>query len=134
MGLSFALTIVALGQSVSMAKAVAQYSGQRIDVNREFSGQGLSNIVGSFFSCYVSCGSVNRSLPNLQAGARTPLAAVFSSLLLLALVVTLSAQLALIPMAGVAGLLLLVAWNLLDGKRWALMWRQDRRELSLIHI
>lgn len=133
-GLSFALTIVALGQSVSMAKAVAQYSGQRIDVNREFSGQGLSNIVGSFFSCYVSCGSVNRSLPNLQAGARTPLAAVFSSLLLLALVVTLSAQLALIPMAGVAGLLLLVAWNLLDGKRWALMWRQDRRECVIAAV
>lgn len=128
LGLAFALTIVALGQSVSMAKAVARHSGQRIDVNREFSGQGLSNIVGSFFSCYVSCGSVNRSLPNLQAGARTPLAAVFSAVLLLALVVLLAPQLARIPMAGVAGLLMLVAWNLLDGRRWRWLWANDRRE------
>ncbi|MFT4191770.1 MAG: SulP family inorganic anion transporter [Comamonas sp.] len=127
-GMAFALTIVALGQSVSMAKAVAQHSGQRIDINREFAGQGLSNIVGSFFSCYVSCGSVNRSLPNLQAGARTPLAAVFSALLLLALVALLAPQLGHIPMAGVAGLLLLVAWNLLDGRRWRWLWANDRRE------
>ena len=47
---------------------------------REFRGQGLSNIVGGMFSSYVSCGSLNRSLPNYEAGARTPLAAVFASL------------------------------------------------------
>jgi SulP family sulfate permease len=86
LGLAFALTIVALGQAISIAKAVAARSGQRIDANREFRGQGLSNIVGGFFSCYVSCGSMNRSMPNLEAGARTPLASVFSALLLLVLV------------------------------------------------
>jgi len=72
-GLAFALTIVALGQAISIAKTVALRSGQRIDANREFRGQGLSNIVGGFFSSYVSCGSMNRSMPNLEAGARTPL-------------------------------------------------------------
>ena len=82
-GIAFALTIVALGQSISIAKAVAERSGQHIDANREFRGQGLSNIVGGMFSSYVSCGSLNRSLPNLEAGARTPLAAVFASLWLL---------------------------------------------------
>jgi SulP family sulfate permease len=92
LGLAFALTIVALGQAISIAKAVAAKSGQRIDPNREFRGQGLSNIVGGFFSCYVSCGSMNRSMPNLQAGARTPLAAVFSAVLLLALVAVSSAS------------------------------------------
>lgn len=74
LGLAFALTIVALGQGISIAKTVAQRSGQRIDANREFRGQGLSNIVGGFFSCYVSCGSMNRSMPNLEAGAQTALA------------------------------------------------------------
>ena len=77
LGLAFALTIVALGQAISIAKAVAVRSGHRIDANREFRGQGLSNIVGGFFSCYVSCGSMNRSMPNLQAGERTTMAAVF---------------------------------------------------------
>ena len=62
LSLAFALTIVALAQSISIAKAVAARSGQRIDANREFMGQGLSNIVGGFFSCYLSCGSLNRSV------------------------------------------------------------------------
>ncbi|QZO01023.1 SulP family inorganic anion transporter [Chenggangzhangella methanolivorans] len=75
-----ALAIIALGQSVSIAKAIAARSGQRVDVNREFVGQGLSNIAGGFFSAYLSCGSLNRSVPNFEAGARSPLAAVFSAL------------------------------------------------------
>ena len=131
LGLAFALTIVALGQSISIAKAVAAKSGQRIDANREFRGQGLSNIVGGFFSCYVSCGSMNRSMPNLQAGARTPLAAVFSAVLLLALVAVSSALLAKIPMAALAGLLLLVAIFLFDIARWREVFGLSRVEFAV---
>ncbi len=131
LGLAFALTIVALGQSISIAKAVAAKSGQRIDANREFRGQGLSNIVGGFFSCYVSCGSMNRSMPNLQAGARTPLAAVFSALLLLALVAVSSTLLAKIPMAALAGLLLLVAVFLFDTPRWRKVISLSRTEFAV---
>jgi len=131
LGLAFALTIVALGQSISIAKAVAAKSGQRIDANREFRGQGLSNIVGGFFSCYVSCGSMNRSMPNLQAGARTPLAAVFSAVLLLALVAVSSALLAKIPMAALAGLLLMVAIFLFDIARWRELLVLSRVEFTV---
>ena len=131
LGLAFALTIVALGQAISIAKAVAAKSGQRIDANREFRGQGLSNIVGGFFSCYVSCGSMNRSMPNLQAGARTPLAAVFSALLLLALVAVSSALLAKIPMAALAALLLLVSVFLFDAPRWRELVRLSRAEFAV---
>ncbi len=128
LGLAFALTIVALGQTISMAKALAAQSGQRLDANREFMGQGLSNVVGSFFSCYVSCGSLNRSVPNWQAGARTPLAVVFSALCLLGLVGLVSSWLAHIPMAAIAALLLFVAWNLFDAPRWRELWRVGRRD------
>ena len=131
LGLAFALTIVALGQAISIAKAVAAKSGQRIDANREFRGQGLSNIVGGFFSCYVSCGSMNRSMPNLQAGARTPLAAVFSAVLVLALVAVSSALLARIPMAALAGLLLLVSLFLFDAPRWRELFRLSRTEFAV---
>ncbi|RDH96267.1 SulP family inorganic anion transporter [Caldimonas thermodepolymerans] len=130
-GLAFALTIVALGQSISIAKAVAARSGQRIDANREFIGQGLSNIVGGFFSCYVSCGSLNRSVPNLEAGARTPLAAVFSALWLLGLVALSAGALARIPFAAIAGLLLLVAWTLFDLPRWRRLARLNRTEFGI---
>ena len=122
------MTIVALGQGISIAKTVAQRSGQRIDANREFRGQGLSNIVGGFFSCYVSCGSMNRSMPNLEAGAQTPLASVFSAVLLLALVAVSSGLLALIPMAALAALLMLVALTLVDVARWQQLARLSRTE------
>ncbi len=131
LGLAFALTIVALGQAISIAKAVAAKSGQRIDANREFRGQGLSNIIGGMFSCYVSCGSMNRSMPNLQAGARSPLAAVFSALLLLALVAVSASLLAQIPMAALAALLLLVAIALLDMARWKQLFRLSRTEFGV---
>ena len=131
LGLAFALTIVALGQAISIAKAVASRSGQRIDANLEFRGQGLSNIIGGFFSCYVSCGSMNRSMPSLQAGARTPLAAVFSALLLLTLVAVSAPLLARIPMAALAALLLLVAVTLLDTARWRQLFSLSRTEFGV---
>lgn len=131
LGLAFALTIVALGQSISIAKVLASRAGDRLDANREFVGQGLSNAVGGFFSSYVSCGSLNRSLPNYEAGARTPMASVLSAVWLLALVMLSAQWLAAIPMAAVAGLLLLVAWNLLDLPRWRQTWKLDRVEFAI---
>ena len=130
-GIAFALSIVALGQSISIAKAVASRSGQHIDANREFRGQGLSNIVGGMFSSYVSCGSLNRSLPNFEAGARTPLAAVFAALWLLALVAVSANVLALIPMPAIAALLLLVSWSLFDWASWRQLWRFSRQDFAV---
>jgi sulfate permease, SulP family len=68
--------MLGLTEAVSIARAIAVRSEQRIDGNQEFIGQGLSNIAGSFFSAYASSGSFNRSGVNYEAGARTPLAAV----------------------------------------------------------
>jgi SulP family sulfate permease len=131
LSIAFALTIVALGQSISIAKAVAERSGQHIDANREFRGQGLSNMVGGFFSSYVSCGSLNRSLPNLEAGARTPLAAVFASLWLLLLLASTASLLALIPMPAIAALLVVVAWSLFDVPGWRRLWRNSREDFAI---
>ncbi|HEX6721482.1 MAG TPA: SulP family inorganic anion transporter [Burkholderiaceae bacterium] len=130
-GLAMALTIVSLGQSFSIAKVLAARAGQHVDANREFVGQGLSNVVGGFFSCFLSCGSLNRSIPNLEVGARTPLAAVFSALWLLALVGVSATLLAAIPMAAVSGLLLLVAWSLLDVTNWRRLWPLSRLEFGI---
>ena len=74
---------------------------------------------------------MNRSMPNLQAGARTPLAAVFSAVLLLALVAVSSSLLAKIPMAALAGLLLLVAVFLFDIARWRDLLALSRVEFAV---
>ncbi len=116
-GIALALTLISLAQSISIAKAIAQRSGQVLRTNREIRGQGLSNIAGSFFSSYVSCGSLNRSLPNYEAGARTPLAAVLSAGVLLLLVGMAGPLIGAIPLAAVEALLLYVAWQLID-LRW----------------
>ncbi len=129
-----ALAIVALGQSISIAKAVAQRSGQRLDVNREFIGQGASNIVGGFFSAYLSCGSLNRSLPNYEAGARTPMAAIFAAIFLVVLALATAPLLARIPMPAVAGLLLYTAWALFDGKGFARLLRLSRTDFAIAAI
>ena len=129
--IALALTIVALGQSVAIAKALAQRSARQLDVNRECLGQGLANTVGAFFSCFASCGSLNRSVPHLQAGARTPLAGAFAALLLVALVAVAAPLLAWIPLAAIGGLLLRVALSLVDRQAWRDLLRLDRREAAV---
>jgi sulfate permease, SulP family len=131
---AFALTIVAMGQAISVAKTIAVKSGQAIDANREFRGQGAANIVGGFFSCYVACGSVNRSMPNFEAGARTPLAAVFSALLLLLLLAFSAPLLSHIALPAIAALLLLVAWSLFDVPGWKKLWQQSQADFSIAAV
>lgn len=131
LGIAAALTIVALGQSISIAKAVALRSGQHIDANREFIGQGLSNIAGGLFSAYISCGSLNRSMPNYEAGAQTPLASIFSALLLVVLVTASASLLAQIPLASIAAMLLLVAWGLFDFGRLRRIASLSRTEFAI---
>ena len=129
--MALALTIVALGQALSIAKALAARTGDPLDANRECLGQGLANLCAGLGGGMVVCGSLNRSLPNLEAGARTPLAGAFSGLLLLALVTLAGPLLAWIPMAGVNALLLVVAWALVDVAAWRRLWRLERLELAI---
>jgi SulP family sulfate permease len=109
-----AVTLLALTEAISIARALAARSGQAVDGNQEFIGQGLSNLGGSFFSGYVATGSFNRSGLNYSAGAQTPLAAVISGLLLMLLVVLVAPLAAYLPNAAMAGILFLVAWGLID--------------------
>ncbi|MDD5330965.1 MAG: SulP family inorganic anion transporter [Sulfuricella sp.] len=111
---ALAITMLALTEAVSIARSVAVRSEQRIDGNQEFVGQGLSNICGSFFSGYASSGSFNRSGLNYAAGARTPLAAVFSALFLAATLLLVAPLAAYLPIPAMAAILFLVAWGLID--------------------
>jgi SulP family sulfate permease len=111
------VAVIALTEAVAIARAIAVHSGQRIDSNQEFIGQGLANVAGSFFSAYTASGSFNRSGLNYAAGARTPLAAVFAAGFLLAIATLAAPWAAYLPVAAVAAILFIVAWGLID-------WRQ----------
>jgi len=109
-----AVTLLALTEAISIARAIAVKTGQHINSNQEFIGQGLSNMVGSFFSAYVATGSFNRTGVNFQAGARTPIASILAGLLLVGVVLAVAPYAAYLPNAAMAGILFLVAWGLID--------------------
>jgi SulP family sulfate permease len=111
---AFAVAMIGLIEALSIARSISALSRQQIDGNQEFIGQGLSNIVGSFFSSYAGSGSFTRSGINYHAGAMTPLSAVFSAIFL-ALILLLMAPLTVyLPIPAMGGVILLVAFNLID--------------------
>ena len=129
---ALAIALLGLVEAVSIARSVAAKSGQRIDGNQEFVGQGLANVVGSFFSSYASSGSFTRSSVNYAAGAVTPMAAIFAALTL-ALVVLLVAPLAAhLPVAAMAAVLLVVAWRLIDFQQIKAILTAGKRETSVL--
>ncbi|TSA07531.1 MAG: SulP family inorganic anion transporter [Comamonadaceae bacterium] len=128
------VSMLALTEAVSIARAIAVKSEQGIDSNQEFIGQGLSNLVGSFFSSYASCGSFNRSGVNYEAGAQTPLATVFASIFLLLILLLVAPLASYLPTAAMAGILFLVAWSLIDFHHIAAIARTSRAETITLFV
>ncbi|MCX8086522.1 MAG: sulfate permease [Rhodocyclaceae bacterium] len=126
------ITMLALTEAVSISRAIAVRSEQRIDGNQEFIGQGLANIVGSFFSAYASSGSFNRSGVNYEAGAKTPLASVFASLALVLILLAVAPLAAYLPTAAMAGILFLVAWGLIDFHHIKHIWHTSKAESAIL--
>ncbi|MEZ5057818.1 MAG: SulP family inorganic anion transporter [Saprospiraceae bacterium] len=111
---AFALALLGLIEAAAIAKSIATKSGQQINSNQEFIGQGLANTIGAFFSSYAGSGSFSRSGINVTAGARTPLSAIFSALLLILLLFFVGPLTAHLPMAAMGGIIFLVGYNLID--------------------
>jgi len=132
LSIAVAVTVLGLTEAVSIARAIALKSGQRIDGNQEFIGQGLANIVASFFSGYPASASFNRSGLNYEAGARTPLAAVLSSLFLVVVLAGVAPLVAYLPIASMAAILFLVAWGLFDFHSIRSILRASRPETGVL--
>ena len=131
---AFAVMILALTEAVSIARAIAAKTGQHIDGNQEFIGQGMSNIAGAFFSGYPSSGSFNRSGANFEAGARTPLAAVGSALILIFLLTVVGPLSNHLPLAVMGAILFMVAWGLIDWPQMRTVLRSSRRETVVLLV
>ena len=114
--LGAALTIAVLGALESLLCAVVAdgMSGRRHDPNDELIGQGIGNLVAPLFGGIPATAAIARTATNVRAGGRSPLAGVVHALFLLAAVLLLADWLAYVPMASMAALLLIVAWNMSD--------------------
>jgi SulP family sulfate permease len=131
---ALAVALLGLIEAVSIARSIATRSHQHIDGNQEFIGQGLSNMVGSFFSSYAGSGSFTRSGINYQAGAKTPFSAIFAALFLALTLLFVAPLTAYLPIAAMGGIILLVGYNLIDFHHIKGIIKASRSETSILTI
>ncbi|MBV1864259.1 MAG: SulP family inorganic anion transporter [Rhodobacteraceae bacterium] len=109
-----AIALVGLLEAISIGRAFAVRRREPFNANQEMIGQGLSNMVGGFFQCYAGSGSFTRSGVNAAAGASTPLSGIFASIFLALILIFIAPWVAHIPTPAMAGLILFVAYRLID--------------------
>jgi MFS superfamily sulfate permease-like transporter len=117
------ISLLGFMEAISIAKAMAAKTGQRIDPNQELVGQGLSNIVGSFSSSYPVSGSFSRSAVNLQAGAMTGLSSVFTSLAVMVVLLFFTPLLFHLPQAVLAAVIMMAVIGLVNVSGFIHAWR-----------
>ncbi|TVP52477.1 MAG: C4-dicarboxylic acid transporter DauA [Halomonadaceae bacterium] len=115
-----ALAIAMLGAIESLLCAVVSDSMTRTrhDPNGELMGQGLGNMVVPFFGGITATAAIARTATNVRSGARSPMAALVHSLVVLLSVTVLAGALSLVPMAALAALLFVVAWNMSEARHF----------------
>jgi SulP family sulfate permease len=109
-----AIALVGLLEAISIGRAFAVRRKEDFDANQEMVGQGLSNAIGGFFQCYAGSGSFTRSGVNASSGAMTPMSGLFASAFLALILLFIAPLVAYIPVPAMAGLILFVAWKLID--------------------
>jgi sulfate permease, SulP family len=134
LGAALAVTLLSLVEAVSIGRAIAIKSGQQIDGNQEFVGQGLANMSAAFFSGYPCSASFNRSGLNYEAGAKTPLASVFAAFVLLGVLMFVAGWARYLPLAATAGILLLVAYGLLHIDEVRALFKGPRTDIAVFMV
>jgi len=116
-----AFAIATLGAIESLLSAVVAdgMTGGKHDPDAELIAQGVGNIVAPFFGGIAATGAIARTATNIRYGARSPLAAVVHALFILAAILLIAPLLGFLPMASMAALLLVVAWNMSEAKHVA---------------
>ncbi|MCG6962213.1 MAG: STAS domain-containing protein [Acidobacteria bacterium] len=127
------ISILGFMEAISIAKAMAARTHQRVDPNQELIGQGLANVVGAFFQSYPVSGSFSRSAVNLQAGAETGLSSVFGSVVVLITLLFLTPLLFHLPQSVLAAIIMVAVIGLVDLKAILHSWRAQRHD-GLISI
>ncbi|MEQ3626249.1 MAG: SulP family inorganic anion transporter [Celeribacter sp.] len=131
---AFAISLIGLLEAIAIGRSLAHRTRQDFSANREVLGQGLSNVAGSLFQCYPASGSFTRSGVNLEAGASSPLAALSAALFLVVMVLVFRPFIGHVPIAAVAGLILYVAYKLLDFREIRHLLRTSPTESLIVAI
>jgi SulP family sulfate permease len=131
-GSAFAIAVLGLLEALAMAKAIAAYTGQKLDVNQQCLSEGAANLAGGFFQCFPGSGSLTRSAVNQQAGAVSQWSGVFAAVMVAATVVFFAPLASYIPRASLAGLLILAAYRMVDGRQLLFHLRATRFDAGVV--
>jgi SulP family sulfate permease len=129
-----ALAIATLGllEAIAMSKSIANANGQRLDLNQICLSEGLANMGGGFFKCIPGSGSLTRSAINVQAGAVTQWAGMFSAGTVAAIVLLFAPYAQFIPKACLAGILMVTGVRMLDPKSLIYHLRASKFDAGIV--
>lgn len=125
---AFVIALIGFMEAISIAKAMAVKTKQRIDPNQELIGQGLANIVGSMSQSFPVSGSFSRSAVNMSAGAVSGLSSVITSTIVLTTLLLFTPLLYHLPQAVLAAVIMLAVFNLVDIKAMLHPWKVHRHD------
>ncbi len=117
------IALLGFMEAISIAKAMAAKTGQRIDPNQELMGQGLANMIGSVAQSYPVAGSFSRSAVNLQSGAVSGLSSVIASLAVVATLFFFTPLLYHLPQSVLAAIIMVAVAGLINARGFIHAWR-----------
>jgi SulP family sulfate permease len=128
--ISSALVIALVGfmEAISIAKAMAAKTRERIDPNQELVGQGLANLLGSFSQSFPVSGSFSRSAVNLNSGAKSGLSNVYVGLFVLLTLLFLTPMLYHLPQAVLAAVIMMAVVGLINFKAMRHAWQTHKHD------
>ncbi len=129
-----AITIALLGAIESLLAAVVAdgMTGKRHDSNQELIGQGVANMASPLFGGIAATGAIARTATSIQNGARTPVASLIHVVLVLCVLLFMAPLAGLIPMAALAGILVVVAWNMSERHHFRKILKMPRTDAGVM--
>ena len=131
---AFAIAMLGAIESLMAAVVADGMAGTRHDPNAELIALGVGNVLCPFFGGIAATGALARTATNIRAGARSPFAAAMHAIFILACTIVLAPLVAYLPMAGLAGLLIIVARNMSEARHFARLLRIAPRSDVLVMI
>lgn len=125
---AFIMAMIGFMEATSISRALAAKTREKLNPNQELIGQGLANIVGSFFQSYVVSGSFSRSAVAARVGARTGFYAIISALGVLLVMMFLTEYLYHLPKAVLAAIVMSAVFGLIDFKSMIHAWQVRRND------
>jgi MFS superfamily sulfate permease-like transporter len=122
------ISLLGFMEAISIAKAMAGKTGQRLDPNQELIGQGLANMLGALGKSYPTSGSFSRSAVNLQAGAATGFSSVFTSLAVVVMLLYLTPLLYHLPQSVLAAVIMMAVIGLLNVSGFVHSWKAQKAD------